>query len=109
MSEPSAGNRLCWNRNRLLAIEITNEVIAMDKPMWSKPVTIKPANAGFKTITNTEEASRFLLNHWPTRGGEMHLDARRVFIAVLSGKRRQEDARAAFIKAAQEAAILIRA
>lgn len=38
----------------------------------------------------------------------MHLDARRVFIAVLSGKRRQEDARAAFIKAAQEAAILIR-
>ena len=109
MSKPSAGNRLCRNRNGLSAIEIAKEVIAVDKPMWSKPVTIKPANAGFKTITNTEEASRFLLNHWPTRGGEMHLDARRVFIAVLSGKRRQDDARAAFIKAAQEAAILIRA
>ena len=81
----------------------------MDKQMWSKPVTFETGNARFRTITNTDEASLFLLHHWPVQGGEMHLEARKVCIAVLAGERPLDDARTAFINAAREAAIFVKA
>ena len=64
--------------------------------------------ACFRTITNTEEASNILLNHWPVSAGEFHPKARWVCIAVLAGKRPLGDARAALINAAREAAILVK-
>ena len=80
----------------------------MDNHMWSKPVTFETGTARFRTITNTEEASHFLLNHWPVQGGKKHLEARKVCLAVLAGERPADDARTAFIKAAQEAAIFVK-
>ena len=38
----------------------------------------------------------------------MRLEAMRVFLAVLADKRPQDDARTAFIKAAQEAELLVK-
>ena len=80
----------------------------MDKQSWSKPVTVETGLAPFRTITNTDEASHFLLNHWPVRGGKIRLEAMRVFLAVLADERPQDDARAAFIKAAQEAELFVK-
>ena len=77
----------------------------MDKQSWRKPVTVQTGLAPLRTITNTDEASHFLLNHWPVRSGKMPLKAMKVFLAVLSDERPQDDARTAFVEAAQEAGI----
>jgi Protein of unknown function (DUF982) len=79
----------------------------MNKQWWSNPVTFETGTASFRTIANTEEASHFLLNHWPVQGGKKHLQARNVCLAVLAGERPPDDARTAFIEAAQEVAICV--
>jgi hypothetical protein len=76
--------------------------------MWSKPVTFETGTARFRTITSTEEASHFLVNHWPIQGSNKHLEARKICLAVLAGERPADDARTSFIKAAQEAAIFVK-
>jgi hypothetical protein len=80
----------------------------MDKQSWSKPVTVEQGLALFRTITNTDDAWNFLLNHWPVRGGKMRLKAMKIFVAVLADGRPQDDARTAFVEAAQEAGIFVK-
>jgi hypothetical protein len=77
--------------------------------MWSKPVTFETGNACLTRITNTDEASNFLLHHWPIQDGKLHPEAWKVCLAVLTGERPPDDARTAFIKAAREAAIFVKA
>ena len=80
----------------------------MDKKSWSKPVKFEPGTARFRTIMNIKKTSNFLQNYWPANGGEIYLKAWQVCIEVLSGPRPPDDARTAFIKAAQETAMLVK-
>jgi hypothetical protein len=80
----------------------------MDKKFWTRDVKIETRRAHFETIENTEEALRFLVERWPGRGGDLHLEARRICLSVLAGKSPIEDARIAFIRAAQEAKMLVK-
>ena len=99
---------ISWNPSRLWPVERLLGVVIMYKQMWSKPVTFETGTARFRTITNTDEASHFLLHHLPVQCGKMHMEALKVCLAVLAGDRLQYDARTAFIKAARETATFVK-
>lgn len=81
----------------------------MDPKYWSKPVMVETGVIGkFKTITNTGEAARLLLSHWPIEKGRRYARARKTCIAVLEGVKPPSEARRAFIEAADEADLYIR-
>jgi hypothetical protein len=61
-----------------------------------------------RVIASTLEAAEFLLLRWPNEGGQAHLHARIACIAVLDGRASPEQAREAFVAAAQEAGILVK-
>jgi Protein of unknown function (DUF982) len=75
----------------------------MDEQSWSKPVTVETGLARLRTFTNTNEASHLLLNH--CRSSKMRLEAMRVFLGLLADERPPDEARTAFVEAAQEAGI----
>lgn len=76
---------------------------------WSKGVTLAlEGPEKFTTITTIQEASWALIEDWPVEDGEA-LDAALLIIeATLKGKKTPEDARRAFIAAAQEAGIEVK-
>lgn len=77
---------------------------------WSKSVTLALEAPGkFTTIRNIQEASWALIEDWPTEDGSALDHALLVFEAAIKGKKTAEDARRAFIAAAHEAGIEVRA
>ena len=70
-------------------------------------VTILTGDVGkTRNITSIEEASEFLLYHWPLAGGEkLAPAARKACMDALHGKITCTSARDAFIEAAKEAGI----
>jgi hypothetical protein len=103
----SSANLLGRNRNCLRTIEPQRKLASWTTICGASQLRSRRAQR--PSITNTEEASHFLLNHWPVQGGKMHLEARRVCLAVLAGERPADDTRSAFIKAAQDTAIFVKA
>ncbi|WP_097142179.1 DUF982 domain-containing protein [Rhizobium subbaraonis] len=82
----------------------------MDPKRWNKAVEVETERLGrIRDITSTEEAARFLLERWPVEPGPAHLKARIACLSVLEGKRQPDHAREAFVAAAEEAGILVRA
>lgn len=63
----------------------------------------------YTTISNATEASWALIEDWPLEDGTALDRALLVFAAVAEGKKSTEDARRAFVAAAVEAGIDIRA
>jgi hypothetical protein len=80
----------------------------MDTKFWEQEVRLELRPAKFETIKNTDEALKFLVERWPVRGGDLHQEARKICLSVLAGKSPAENARAAFIRAAQEANIFVK-
>ena len=81
---------------------------AMDPKRWRKPVTIELGKTGrMRAVSSTQEAAELLLMRWPQKGGIHHLLARIACLAVLEGEMPPRHARAAFIKACEEAEIFI--
>ncbi|UDF29405.1 UNVERIFIED_ORG: DUF982 domain-containing protein [Roseateles sp. XES5] len=81
----------------------------MDTGRWTEPVTYETATLGqYRTIASTAEAARILLEDWPLSSGKNLRRAKTACIAVLAGQQDPETARAAFLKAAQEADIFVR-
>jgi hypothetical protein len=77
---------------------------------WSKGVTLALEEPGkFTTISNIQEASWALIEDWPLEEGVALDKALLVIEAVMKGKKTPEDARLAFIAAAIEAGIEIKA
>ncbi len=77
---------------------------------WTKGVTLALEGPGkFTTITTLQEASWALIEDWPTEDGEALDRALLIIEAALKGKKTPEEARAAFIAAAQEADIEVQA
>jgi hypothetical protein len=77
---------------------------------WTKPVTLAIGEDGSDvTIDSTMAASWALIEDWPTEEGVALDKALLVCAAVDAGKKTDEDARRAFIEAALEAGIKIKA
>lgn len=79
---------------------------------WSKPVILALGEDGADvTIDSTEAASWAMIEDWPTDDGEALDKALLVCAAVVErkGKKTDEDARKAFIAAAIEAGIAVKA
>lgn len=77
---------------------------------WEEPVTFETATLGrYRTISSTAEAARVLLEEWPIETGKALKRAKAACIAVLAGSKDPESARKAFLQAADEAEVFIRA
>ncbi|MFC6490708.1 DUF982 domain-containing protein [Nitratireductor sp. GCM10026969] len=77
---------------------------------WKKPVVVfagKAANVRW-TISDAPTAAVVLLSHWPTRAAKdkAHMKAQKVILSCLKGKCDAEEARSAFVTAAEKADIL---
>ncbi|MBP0581113.1 DUF982 domain-containing protein [Labrys sp. LIt4] len=59
------------------------------------------------SISDADAAADYLLNNWPVDSGERYDFAKRVCLEVIEGKRDPEDARAAFLLAAEEAGVIL--
>ncbi|HEV7245668.1 MAG TPA: DUF982 domain-containing protein [Shinella sp.] len=81
----------------------------METGTWRDPITfVTPKVGQYLTISNTAEAARVLLDHWPVEHGKALKRAKAACLAVLHGDENPETAREAFLKAAEEAGVLVR-
>jgi hypothetical protein len=77
---------------------------------WSKPVLLALEEPDqYVTIDNTQAASWAMIEDWPTEDGAALDQALLICADVIKGKRTGEDARKAFIAAAVEAGLDIKA
>ncbi|WP_454818387.1 DUF982 domain-containing protein [Labrys neptuniae] len=67
----------------------------------------RPINIDGITIGDADAAADYLLNNWPADSGERYDFAKRVCLEAIEGKRDPEDARAAFLLAAEEAGVIL--
>ncbi|KQR35278.1 hypothetical protein ASF91_02150 [Rhizobium sp. Leaf155] len=77
---------------------------------WSKPVLVALEEPGnYTSIETTQAASWAMIEDWPVEEGDALDHALVVFAAVGAGKKKPEDARRAFVAAALEAGLDIKA
>lgn len=77
---------------------------------WKTPVIITIGEPLAETAISTLQAAAWaLIEDWPLEDGPALDHALVVCTAVMDGKRRPEEARTAFVAAASEAGILVRA
>ena len=77
---------------------------------WSKPVLVALEEPGNDiSIDTTQAASWAMIEDWPVEDGDALDQALLVCAAVGSGKKKPEDARRAFVAAALEAGLDIKA
>lgn len=73
-------------------------------------VTVETTRLGeLRKITSVTQAAAFLLSEWPGQRGRLHGLARHACLEALEGTITGEMARTAFINAAKEAGIYVRA
>jgi len=76
---------------------------------WTKGVELNIARSNvYRTIHTTADAADYLLHMRPIESGEGHCRAHQMYLAVLEGRRRADDAREAFIAAEEEAGLFVR-
>jgi len=81
----------------------------MDDSSWEEPITFETNRLGkYWTVTSTAEAARALMERWPVDTGEAYEAALRTCLAAMEGRETPDDARGAFLKAAEEADVFIR-
>lgn len=77
---------------------------------WSKPVLVALEEPGnYTSIETTQAASWAMIEDWPVEEGDALDHALLVFAAVGAGKKKPEVARRAFVAAALEAGLDIKA
>ncbi len=77
---------------------------------WNKPVLIRIGEPPVETaIASLQAAAWALIEDWPLEDGEALDRALAACTGVMEGKRKTEDTREAFVAAAVEAGILVRA
>ena len=76
---------------------------------WDPPVVVRLGGAGVsRNVTSVEDAAACLLQRWPRGpGGPAYQAATRACLAALEGDRAIDDARQAFVDAAEEAGIFL--
>jgi hypothetical protein len=81
----------------------------VDTGRWKEHVTfeiLRPER--YRTITNTAEAARALIDEWPIKTGKELKRAEAACLAVLVGNGDPDEARTAFLKAAREADVFVK-
>ena len=77
---------------------------------WKKPVLISIGEPPVETAIDTVQAASWaMIEDWPLDEGTALDRALLACTGVIEGKRKADDARAAFVAAAEEAGILVRA
>ncbi len=77
---------------------------------WKQPVVINLGEPPVETAIDSVQAAAWaMIEDWPTEDGAALDRALLLFAAIDAGKRKPEDGRKAFVDAAVEAGILIRA
>jgi hypothetical protein len=79
----------------------------MDVRPWSSPVRIEMAPGRIRIIGSTLEAATFLLKDWPPNAEDIAFWARRICLEASAGLRPDEEARAAFLSACQDAGVRV--
>jgi hypothetical protein len=76
---------------------------------WNEPVTVETRKTGEKmTISNTRQASEFMLNEWPTiEAGAAFNAAKEALSQAFDGKLDAQKAREAFLSALKEGQIYV--
>ncbi|WP_436120190.1 DUF982 domain-containing protein [Phyllobacterium sp. LjRoot231] len=59
-------------------------------------------------VASVEEATEFLMQHWPEEKGRKYKAARQICVEALDGRVTPRHARSAFVAAAKEADIYVR-
>lgn len=81
----------------------------MNRGYWEEPVTIETLTLGrYQSVSSAAEAARILLESWPVDEGEAFVAAKTLCLAVLEGAADPEEARTAFLLAADEAGVFVR-
>ena len=82
-----------------------------DGPKPFSLVVVETSHVGqLRDINSVRDAAEMLLGHWPQEGrGMAYRAARRYCLDALEGNATAPSARNAFIRAAEEAGILVRA
>ena len=81
----------------------------MNRGYWNRPVTLETMTLGmYRTISSTAEAARVLLDDWPVDEGAAWSVAQQKCLAALEGGIDHEEARQAFLLAAEEAGVFVR-
>jgi hypothetical protein len=76
---------------------------------WSQRLEVELGETGnYRVISDTAGAAEALIYRWPTDRGRAYNHAKRVCLSVLNGDMEGEQARSAFIAAANEADVSIR-
>ncbi len=74
-----------------------------DPKRWRRPVVYEDGNGLRRKVSSTEQAAEILSSSRPINSGEEFLRAREIFLDVMRGSRPVAEARAAFLRAAEEA------
>jgi len=79
----------------------------MARQWWNQPITIECRQVGrYVTINSTERATHYMLQEWAgEETGEIFEAAKQALLDARKGNVTVDDARSAFIAAAQEAGI----
>jgi hypothetical protein len=81
--------------------------LASDK-IWSEGVYMQPGKLGeYRVVGSTREAQDILLYRWSVQGGEAFRHALEICASVLNDQRLADEARHAFVLAAEEAGIFV--
>jgi hypothetical protein len=77
---------------------------------WKREVQLDMLGRGknFRRVRSTEDAAHVLLNIWPRERGKYLQKARLACLHALEGEIPDEEAREAFIAAAEEAKLFVR-
>ena len=82
----------------------------MKRGRWNKPITFETMRLGqYRTIASAEEAAGVLIGQWPREDGKALRKACEACLDALEGKKDPNLARRAFLKAAEEAEVFIKA
>ena len=81
----------------------------MNRGYWNPPVTIETLKLGrYQSVSSAAEAARILLDEWPVAEGKAFLAAQSACLMALEGTATPDEARAAFLAAADEANVFVR-
>lgn len=77
--------------------------------IWTRPVVFDDAPQGIAgEFARTEEALAALISSWPSKMGREYRSAKAVCEAALAGRARHDEAREAFLYAADEVGMFAR-
>lgn len=81
----------------------------MNRGYWDEPVTMETLTLGrYQSVSSAAEAALILLDEWPVAEGKAFLAAQSACLMAMEGTATPDEARTAFLAAADEAGVYVR-